>query len=385
VRRVGADGTGVYAWGGISGAALPGQSYAGGSSDVFLRRYDAAGNELWTRQFGTSESDFPGAAVAIDEDESAVYVGGETNGALVPGVPNAGDADIFVRRYDTVGNTIWTDQFGGSNFDGIEGVADYGGKVFLAGQTLSALPGQASTGSWDGWVRAYDSDGSALWMRQFGGAGSEDYHWIAADKTGVYAIGSVSPGPDFTGDVDVLLAKYDFLGNTVWVRQFGTEGIDHAEGVAVKQGQIYVSGHVAGALPGQVSAGAADFFVRKYNSDGDVVWTRQFGTSGDDSAPARRVVTSGRVVYAAGTVPSGQALPGQTSAGGQDLFVRQYSGDGEELWTLQFGTSGLDQTRSLAVGENDDVYLSGRTTGAFPGFTNAGGNDAFVTKIGIGS
>ena len=209
---------------------------------------------------------------------------------------------------------------------------------------------------------------------------------IAADKTGVYAIGSISPGPDFTGDNDVLLAKYDFLGNTVWVRQFGTEGLDHAEGVAARHGQIYVSGHVAGTLPGQVSEGGADFFVRKYNSDGDVVWTRQFGTPGDDTLlPARRVVASGQVVYVAGTVPSGQALPGQTSAGGQDLFVRQYSRDGEELWTLQFGTSGLDQTRSLAVGENDDLYLSGRTTGAFPGFTNAGGNDGFVTKIGIGS
>jgi hypothetical protein len=375
---VGADETGVYALGGISGA-LPGQTYAGGPDDVFLRKYDHAGNELWTDQFGTSGDDFPAGAVAIDE--SAIYVGGLTTGALVPGVPNAGDYDLFVRRYDANGNAIWTDQFGGSDFDEIEGIVDYGGKVFVAGTTLSALPGQNSGGSWDGLVRAYDEQGNALWTRTFGGAGSADFHGLAADKTGVYAVGSLSPGPDFTGEIDVLLVKYDFAGNLLWVRPFGTEGEDHAEGVAAWHGHVYVAGFVAGTLPGQVSAGGADMFVRKYDSNGSVVWTRQFGTPANDTARVKRVSTSGRGVFLAGTVASGQALPGQTSAGGLDAFVRQYSHTGEEIWTLQLGTSGNDQVRSVAAGEMDDIYLSGLTSGAFLGFTNAGGNDGFVSRI----
>jgi hypothetical protein len=43
----------VYVFGAVAGA-LPGQTYAGGGSDVFLRKYDLAGNEIWTRQFGTT-------------------------------------------------------------------------------------------------------------------------------------------------------------------------------------------------------------------------------------------------------------------------------------------------------------------------------------------
>jgi hypothetical protein len=380
-RALGADATGVYALGGVS-SALPGQSYAVGPDDVYLRKYDFAGNELWTREFGTAGDDFSvGGPVAIDG--SALYVGGLTNGALVPGVPNAGDYDVFVRRYDTDGNVIWTDQFGGSDFDEIEGIATYRGKVFVAGSTLSALPGQISGGSWDGLVRAYDSDGHALWTRQFGGRGSEGLHGIAADETGIYAVGRVSPGADFNGDWDVLVVKYDFAGNVVWVRQFGTQRIDEAEGVAVWRGQIYIAGFVARALPGQVSAGGDDVFVRKYDPAGNVVWTRQFGTPGNDSSSARRLITSGQGVYVAGTVARGQALPGQTSAGGLDAFVRLYGHDGDELWTLQFGTSADERASSSPALDGDGgVYLGGAIEfGAFPGYTNAGGRDAWVAKI----
>jgi hypothetical protein len=91
------------------------------------------------------------------------------------------------------------------------------------------------------------------------------------------------------------------------------------------------------------------------------------------------VIASGRGIYVTGTVAS--ALPGQSSAGGLDVFVRQYDRDGDELWTLQFGTSGDEAALSADVGENDEIYLSGRTFGAFPGSTNAGGQDGYLAKI----
>jgi hypothetical protein len=84
------DETGVYVFGAVSGA-LPGQTYAGGPDDVFLRKYDPAGHELWTRQFGTAGDDFPMAGpVAIDD--TGVYVAGWTNGTL-PGEANTGTHD----------------------------------------------------------------------------------------------------------------------------------------------------------------------------------------------------------------------------------------------------------------------------------------------------
>ena len=60
-------------------------------------RYDAAGNETWTRQFGTIDSE---QAYGVATHSSGIYVAGETGGAL--GTP-IGNADYFLRKYDPSG------------------------------------------------------------------------------------------------------------------------------------------------------------------------------------------------------------------------------------------------------------------------------------------
>ena len=65
---VGVDtGGGVYVAGTTDGA-LPGQQSAG-FADAFLRRYDLAGNEIWTRQFGTNDDD---SSLALTVDSEVV-------------------------------------------------------------------------------------------------------------------------------------------------------------------------------------------------------------------------------------------------------------------------------------------------------------------------
>jgi hypothetical protein len=73
-------------------------------------------------------------------------------------------------------------------------------------------------------------------------------------------------------------------------------------------------------------------------------------------------------------------LPGQTSTGDADSFVRKYDPSGEEVWTLQFGTGGLDRSNALGT-YLTDVFAAGNTSGAFPGFANAGSADVFTTRI----
>ena len=76
-----------------------------------------------------------------------------------------------------------------------------------------------------------------------------------------------------------------------WVRQFGCTICDvylrndFAEAVSADADRnAYVAGSTNGTLPGQTDAGNYDAFVRKYDSNGNEVWTRQFGTTGRDCA-----------------------------------------------------------------------------------------------------
>ena len=142
------------------------------------------------------------------------------------------------------------------------------------------------------------------------------------------------------------------------------------------EGNVYLAGRTAGALPGQISAGGFDAYVRKYDGEGNEVWTRQFGTTGRDRVDVA-VDLEGNV-YVAGQAEG--ALPDQVSSGDTDAFVRKYDGDGNEVWTRQFGTLGFDQGPGVAADSEGNVYLSGRGEGALPGQASSGDSDAFVRK-----
>jgi hypothetical protein len=310
-------------------------------------------------------------AHGVAVDGASVYVAGFTSGVL-PGQTNSGGIDAFVRKYDLDGSEIWTRQFGTSSRDYAWGIAVDVSGVYVAGFTIGALPGQMSEGAWDAFVRKYDVDGNEIWTRQFGDYDSDGAFEVAVDNSGVYVAGFTYT---YAGSRDAFVRKYDLDGNEMWTRQFGTLGQDQVLGIAVDTSGAYVAGSASGALPGQTSTGGEDAFVRKYDVSGNEVWTRQFGTSGSDFVSGIAVGTSD--VYVAGSTEG--VLPGQTNSGWVDAFIRKYDLDGSELWTRQIGTSSFDYAWGIAV-DVSDVYVAGAASGALPGQTNAG---AFVRKYGV--
>ena len=369
------DGDGNVYVAGDASAALPGQVFSGGALDAFVRKYDANGNELWTKQFGTAGVDRAFAVFVLDTD---VYVGGQTSGTF-PGEVNAGGFDSFLRKYDANGNQVWTRQFGTTGLDELIGIFVEATGVYVSGDVEGALPGQIRAGGIDAFVRAYASSGNELWTRQFGTAGRDVALHISGDNSGIYAVGTTAgalPGQTPAGTPDAFLRKYDLNGNEFWTRQFGTPGIDQAFGVVTDVSGVYVSGRVDGALPGQAHAGGADAFVRKYDADGNEFWTRQFGTSLFDLA--RGVSVRDSVVYVSG--PTGGANAMFPGAMGADVFVRAYTAKGKHLWTTVFGSALAEDNWRISVGPFG-LYVTGSTAGALPGLGSQGAIDAFIGNL----
>src|SRR2546428_80762 len=262
-------------------APRPGRG-GGGPAAPFPRNHTRGGHVRWPRQFGTSGED---EAIAIAVDASGAYVVGRTNGAL-PGQTNGGTDgsfpyDAFVIKYDTSGNVLWTRQFGTSHFDQANGIALDASGVYVSGLTWDALPGQTSAGSGDAFLRKYDASGNVLWTRQFGSSDFDQADNVAVDASGAYVAGVTAgafPGQTSAGSADAFVIKYDTSGNVLWTRQFGSSAYDQAYAIAVDASGAYVAGYAAGALPEQTSTGGFDAFVRKYDVNGNEVWTRQFGT-----------------------------------------------------------------------------------------------------------
>jgi hypothetical protein len=179
---------------------------ADGNTDAYLRKYGPSGSLVWTQQFGTDESD-KSSGVAVDSNGNA-FVVGFTRGGLVG--TNAGSTDVFLRKFDAGGGVQWTRQFGTSRSDEGFGVAvDIDGNAYLTGTTSGSLGG-TSAGYDDVFVRAYAANGNVLWSLQFGSSGWDAGYGIAVDAGGnVYVAGSTTG--DIVGDSvrprDVFVSK----------------------------------------------------------------------------------------------------------------------------------------------------------------------------------
>ena len=103
----------------------------------------------WIRQFGSAASD---GASSVAVTPEGTYVVGGTAGVLA-GQSNSGGFDAFVIKYDAVGNVVWTRQFGTNFHDSGYDVAVDSTGVYVVGGTDGVLPGYANTGTTDVFVR----------------------------------------------------------------------------------------------------------------------------------------------------------------------------------------------------------------------------------------
>jgi hypothetical protein len=363
---------GVYV-AGFTNYALPGQTYHH-RYDAFVRKYDPAGTELWTRQFGTSGTDH---AFGLAADASGVYVVGSTDGRF-PRQTQSGETDAFLARFGPNGRQMWLEQFGTPGMDEAVAVVQAGIGLFVTGSTDGRL-GRERLGGTDAFVGLFSREGEPRWIRQFGSATTDRARGLAVESGTAFVVGStdgVLYGRTPLGGVDAFVRTYDIGGGHGWGRQFGSAGTDEATSITALAGGSYVAGVTDGTLPGQTALGGSDAFVMKLNGSGDRVWTRQTGTPGSDEAIA--VACTAKAVYVVGSTTG--ALPGQVLLGETDAFVQRFEPKGTEVWTVQFGTVDYDKVSAYALGSGAG-YVAGTTHGAFEGQVNAGDRDAFLTKI----
>ena len=339
-----------------------------------------AGELLWTLQFGTGEAD-EGSAVAVAGD-GRIAVAGTTKGDL--GGTNAGGWDAFARLLDADRNPAWTRQFGTADDDRATGVAFHPtGGLVVAGFTSGGLEGP-NEGGFDGFVRRLDDLGATLWTHQFGSAEHDVIEGLAVGADGRVVVagttGGALEGPS-AGAGDAFVRVVDAAGDVVWTRQFGSIGEDFALGVATGPGgRIAVVGGTNGDLANPAAAAREenDAFVRVYDAGGDVVWTDQFGTTAFDDHLACVGIAKDGTVIVFGVTDGALAA---TNAGARDVFARAYDAAGQVLWTRQFGSGGSDYATGLAVAGTNHVVVAGSTTGAMAGDA-AGGLDVFVMRLG---
>jgi uncharacterized protein (TIGR03437 family) len=291
-----------------------------------IRSYDSTGNELWTRQLPVNV--FP--SVLTVDHTAALYLAGRTG---------HGATDIFLRKYDENGNELWTRQL-------VIGVNGYHLPAGMAADA-SGFYFAAWNGQDHGLVRKYSAEGAELWTQSLS---VRSLRGLSLDASGIYLAGVDESGS--------FVRKYDLSGGTLWIKEMSSPDaeISLPTSVAADSGGAYV-GAASFRRNGEGGAYFPDRskgILRRLDGNGNELWTREISAS--SSALITTVAVDASGVYVAGSAR--RSLPGQCRAGSVDVFVARYDAAGAQLWSRQFGTAGNDEPGTIAVDANG-AYLSG--------------------------
>jgi hypothetical protein len=240
------------------------------------------------------------------------------------------------------------------------GVVDSNDGIYFAVKKESK-DASGSTTSKGVFLLKYSQRGDQLWSKQLD-PGVENATGLAADDQGnIYVFGFVSSTPEreTKGGHDALVAKYDQTGIQQWVWQLGTPEHDVCTGLDFDADEnLYISGYTYGDFA-KPNKGGADMFIAAYDKHRSLLWRDQIGTAAGDRGVNIRVGDNNDVYLCGNTSGS---LARQNNGLG-DFVVARYERTGKSIWLYQYGTNAFDSIGCMEIGELGHLYLGCRTNG----------------------
>ncbi len=361
----------IYVLGTAKGT-IAGQSLQG-TSDTVLMKYDSAGALAYTRTLG-AQGAAQGLSLAVSADGSQVAVAGSVQGKLdsSDGKLDAKTTDTMVTVFDAAGQELWTQRAGAANADDQPASVAFGagGAVYVAGQTQGAIFGAGgSKGSTDQFIQTfsaskkplYDGTGAYAYTPkttaqvQFGTPGVDRNAGMAVSGSNLYVAG-VENGHAVVRLYDISSGK-PVLSTT---RDLGDLQGGDVAGIAVQaDGSVVVAGSThngaldAGTVTQSYAGTHKAAFVASLAGDLQSASSDTLayvGGGASDQAASAVTVSNGKV-YLAGTVATGAKTVGKDVVQTTDGFVAELDpATGQTLWSRQYaGRNGVAAPAGIAV------------------------------------
>ncbi len=163
-----------------------------GNHEAWLMEVTKEGAMIWEKKIGGTETDSFGSL--LQADDGNYFAVGTTHSSNAEFSSNKGVADIFIYKFDSVGNEIWKKLYGGSKIDFENSAIKLdNGNIFIAGVTASN-DGDVSgfNGVRDYWVLELDQDGNILWQDCYGSGFYDEAKTVLATNDGGLLVGGTS-------------------------------------------------------------------------------------------------------------------------------------------------------------------------------------------------
>lgn len=356
-----------------------------GSFDVWIVKLQANGTIEWQKSLGGSGSD---AANSIQQTNDGGYImAGYTfsNNGDVSG--NHGSSDCWIVKLSSSGNIMWQKTFGGTGIDNAKKIIQTSDNGFIVAAYSDSNNGDVTGnhGNYDYWILKLDAAGTLQWQKSLGGTAQDMATGIQQTDDGYIVAGwSNSNNGDITGahgDTDYWIVKLGGNGNLIWQKALGGSGNDQAFSITKNNNGEYIVAGLSASNDGDVSENHdSDFWIVKLNSSGNIIWQKALGGGGVDRASDIISVNGG------GYVITGWAEASSGNHGGRDYWVIKIDESGDLIWQKTLGGSANDDAYSVSQALDGGYFISGVT------FSNDGdviGNhgqaDYWVVKLDMDS
>ncbi len=269
-----------------------------------------------------------------------------------------GSCDVYFIRTNANGDTLWTKTYGGTSSEWGSSVQECaGGDFIIVGETKSF-----GTGNYDVYLIRTNADGDTLWTKTYGGT-DYDYGYSVQECAGggfIIAGETSSFGADSS---DVYLIRTNTDGDTLWTKTYGGTGDDYGSSVQECAG----GGFIIAGQTRSFGAGSRDVYLIRTDANGAPLWTKTYGGTSDDYGSSVQECAGGGFIIAGITYSFG--------AGSFDIYLIRTDADGDTLWTRTYGGTSYDKGKSVQECADRGFIIAGYTTSF-----GAGGYDVYLIK-----
>jgi hypothetical protein len=263
-------------------------------------------------------------------------------------------------------------------------LSDTEGNIFVIGEIKYALD-ENNNQKTDIFITKFDKDNNKLWTKFVGkdGIGTDGIENVNGgyidNQNNIYLTGSTNrvfttdEETSLTGFLgDIFVAKLNSNGIVLWIKQFGTLSLDVGKKITLdKDKNIYVIGETSGELNGIINKGNDIVFI-KLKNDGSILDVKLLDYENDEYAS--NMLINNNDLYIVGS--SG-------NFGDKSIDVALFKTDlsGNLIFKKKYGTDGENDIPSALLMNHDTIYIGGITNGAFEGLINHGEADLFLINI----
>ena len=360
------------------------------ASDIKAQQYKFAkrvGGTQFENAMGIALDSMGNIIVSGYFSGTADFDPGTTNYTLT----SNGGNDIFLAKYDSAGNFVWAIHVGGAGeeFNYTDPAVDEYGNIYLCGVFNSNTDfnpkGNAviatNRGQQDGFVAKYDSTGLLQWVRGVGGALNDDVYRIDYKNYLVLFAGSfadssyVDDGLTITplygsGSADVVFGKFNPNGNLFWLNTLKGNGEDHSYNITAGiNGKTYLTGTFedtlifdsGGVNPDTLFADGLTAFTASFSNFGNYYWSfpienaYPFGLKVDHNGD---ILTCGQFSNFADFDPDADTMT-LIAQGSFDGYFAKYTNGGNYVFAKRIGGNGSDICYTIAELSNSSILVSG--------------------------